>query len=316
MNRFSWDPARLLINAQEDIVTRIVVSLLLSVVLSACFSIQLSAQVGPIQQAPVPKGPFQKGPPTPIQQPSVQQTQSPPNPVRDAQALTIIQAAITALGGATAIGQIQSWLIQAEVQSSQEMGSTSSGLLWEKAGTEFRMASTPTASGQTSSIMTGHGNPVSVSNGTSNAVPAHVMSALFIPALVGSVLLTEFQDPNYSVQYSGSSTLNGKPVAVARTASTSSRTNFQVTGQTWYFDGVTGLPLRIEYTVPTANTPQISSTVAIDLSDYRPVAGTLYPFQIVESEQRKQLQTITIQSVNVNATISPSDFDPPAGGAL
>ena len=252
--------------------------------------------------------------PAPTQQAPIQSSgsQQPPE-TRDPQALTVVQAAITALGGTAAIGQIQSWQVQAQAQGSQQMGGVASTLVWEQAGAEFRMASTSAATGKSSAIVTGHGSPASVQNGTTTALPPQVTSALFIPALVGSVLVNEFQNSNYSIKYQGQSTLNSKPVVAIRTSLTGKIATERLTAQVWYFDATTNLPVRVEYRLPTVNAADFSLPGAADLSNYQPVGGALYPFQIVTWRQGMQINVITLQSVNANGAISPTDFDATGG---
>lgn len=141
------------------------------------------------------------------------------------------------------------------------------------------------------------------------------MNALVIPPLVGPVLLSEFQDANHSFTNDGTTTLNSKTVNVIETVSTVPVDTYYVTAQTWYLDAATRLPVRVEYKVPAVTNPGVSFTGALDFSDWRPVFGTLYPFHIVRYWEGRQVEVITVQSVNLNGTISASDFDPPTGGA-
>lgn len=257
-------------------------------------------------QQPSPVPPFGKAPP--VRQAPVQPTgsQQPPQP-RDPQALSVVQTAITALGGATAIGAIQTWRVQA--QSSAQFNGATRAILWEQAGSEFRMASHFGTAGGDNVIVTGHGSPASVQGGTTKALPSHVISSLFIPALAGSILLNEFQNTNYTFQYVGTRTLNSKTVSVVRTVLLAN----PLGAQTWYFDMASGLPVRVEYRIAMISTPAASLSGAADLLNYQPVAGILYPFQIVQWRQGMQVDVVTLQSVNVNAAISSSDFDA-AGG--
>ena len=231
-------------------------------------------------------------------------------PTRDSRGLSIIQSALTAMGGVTAIGAVQNWQILAQAQGSPQMGGMVKTVRWEQSGAEFRMSSTFAATGKTNATVTGHGSPATVQNGATAALPSHVVSALFIPALAGPVLLNEVQNTNYSVEDGGTQTLNSKSVVVVRTMLPTK----PLTAQTWYFDATTNLPVRVEYRLPTVRTAAFSLPGAADFSNFRPVAGILYPFQIVTWRQGLQVEVITLQSVSVNAAVSPNDFDA-AGGA-
>jgi hypothetical protein len=131
------------------------------------------------------------------------------NPVRDPKAVEVVQAAIAALGGAQVISQIQSWQVQAQTQDTIQNSTTTGKVTWEKAGKEFRMQSL-TPSG-TYAVVTGNGKPASIANGTPKTLQEHVTRALFVPPLVGDLLLRQIQDQNYSIQYGGTTTLGRCP---------------------------------------------------------------------------------------------------------
>jgi len=250
--------------------------------------------------------PLSTAPQTPIPAPT-------PTLVRDPRALASVQTTLNALGGNAALSQVQTWEAQAAAQGINEMASISYTLNWEAAGTEYRIQSSLT--GQSGLIVTGHGNPAFVGNGTSSALPTYIIGSLLIPAFAPSILFSEFQDPNHSIEYGGTTTLNSKAVIVIWTFSTVPSANFSVTAQTWYLDSQTGLPDRLEYRIPAMKNPRVWSTGALDFSTWRPVSGVLYPFQITRYENGRKIEVLTIQSATVNATIAPSDFDPPTGGA-
>lgn len=234
-------------------------------------------------------------------------------PVRDAKAEALVQSAITAMGGAGPIGQIQNWQVQAQVIDTANSGKFSGTVLWQQAGLEFRMQSS-TASG-TSAIVTGHGKPAAIVNGTAKALGGHVTRALFVPVLLGALLLQEFQNPNYSIESSGTSTVNSQSVVIVTIACRTSQTDAMVTPQTWYFSTSSGLPVRVEYRIPSAGGPRLYVAAAHDFSNYQNVSGVLYPFQITSYRLGKQARLTTVQSVNVNTQIAATTFDAPTGGA-
>jgi hypothetical protein len=236
-----------------------------------------------------------------------------PVATRDPKALGVIQTAVSALGGTAAISQIQSWTIEAQLQGSPGNGNRSGTILWQKSGPEFRMESTTNLGD--SYIVSGHGRPASVTGGATKSLPAHIIRALFIPPLVGSILNSELQDENYSIQYGGESSLNSQPVITIRTVSRATPIEPLVTPQVWYFNTSTGLPLRVEYRLPALVGPRIWMMASADFANYQAVLGSLYPFLITTYHQDRHFSTITIRTVNPNATIPPTQFDAPAGGA-
>src|SRR5579863_4887527 len=60
-----------------------------------------------------------------------QTTQTTTNPASDPQAVAVVQAAITALGGATAIGQVQTWELQALADGPIDNGKISDTISFE-----------------------------------------------------------------------------------------------------------------------------------------------------------------------------------------
>jgi hypothetical protein len=267
-------------------------SRLLQVALLCFFTASMWAQQIPVQSPPA--------------KPKVLQ------PARDPEAVTAVQAAIKALGGDAAIAQVQSWRAQGQSKASKEMGGAESMVTWERVGSEFRMESA--AGGKSNAIVTGRGSPASVANGAGKQLPQQVTKALFVPALVGSLLHEALQDANSSIRYVERSKLGGKDVTVVRTASMQPGDTY-VVGRTWYLDISTGLPLRVEYGIPSVQTTQVWYQAAVNLSDYRSVGGVQFPFKLITYQQGRELQTVTLQSVDANASIASSDFDAPAGGA-
>ena len=87
-------------------------------------------------------------------------------PASDPQAVAVVQAAITALGGATAIGQAQCWTFQAQMQGPRANGDV----------------------GYVISTDTDTGMRVRA-DGTMR--PAPLIQSHFLPALVGSILIKE-----------------------------------------------------------------------------------------------------------------------------
>src|SRR5947209_4529857 len=96
----------------------------------------------------------------------------------DPQAVAVVQAAIMAMGGATAISPFQSWTFQAHAEGRVANGTISEGLA----------VSVP----QNSSLPAGT---------TAKAPPPWARPrSLFLPALVGAILVKQSQDPSFLVK--------------------------------------------------------------------------------------------------------------------
>ena len=245
----------------------------------------------------------QFGPPSPIAA-----------PVRDGQAVAAVQNAINALGGAALIGQQQSWVVVGSVTDNSGAAALSGTFTWEAAGSEYRFAGS-TPAGQTL-FVTGHGNPAQISAGKSQAVPQHTARAMFVPALVGPILLQELQNQSYSIRYGGTGSIGAESVVLVTTAAETTYPDNVITPQTWYFDSSTGLPVQVDFRSPAPTYPASHVNERLDFSDFRVIAGAAFPFQISLSVQGEVLQTFSISTISVNASIAASDFDVPSGGAL
>jgi hypothetical protein len=197
---------------------------------------------------------------------------SAPQLASDPQAVAVVQAAITAMGGATAIGQGQNWEFQGLADGPFDSGNK----------TETVNFQVPNAS--------------IVVNGVSRPAPKFVSSSLFLPVLAGAILLEESQDSNYEMRFDGVSTLASKPVNVIKFLVT--RT--QAIAQIWLFDAATGLPARVFFESPAQIGQTNSFRALVDLSDYRAVSGSLYPFNIVTYVEGRLPETIRLQSLTQN----------------
>jgi len=224
---------------------RIVISLVFAVL----FSTSLSAQV---TQTPPP-------------------TTSAPQATGDPQALAAAQAALTALGGAAAISQIQGWTFQASMEGGAANGTVTYAIDTQPSSLTMR-----------------------TKKGTKRTVMLH---SFFVPAVVAALLAKQLADSTYSTQQMSLTSSESKPVR----AISIGPTEIPV-GQIWLFDNATNLPLRIEFRLPAELGSRLSFPGTVDLSDYRNVGGILYPFRIVTQLRGGLPEIITIQSVTPSAT--------------
>jgi len=197
--------------------------------------------------------------------------QTTPQAQSDPQAIAVVQAAITALGGATAISQAQSWTFQAQLAGPIDTGNRSETI------------DRKSAAGYV------------VVNGVTKPAPKHMAYSVFVPALLGAVLLDEFQDPKYGMRYGSTSTLGSEPVTSVTFSMTNS--SFAI-AQTWVFSSKTNLPVRVQFRLPGHIGQTRSFSGVVDLSDYRPISGSWYPFRIVTWLEDNSPEVITLQSLS------------------
>jgi hypothetical protein len=214
-----------------------------------------------------------------------QSTSTATQPVSDPQAVAVVQAAITALGGAAAISQAQSWTFQAQTQGAHSNG------------TVDYIISTHTDTGQ----MRGAGGAMK---------PAPLIHSHFVPALVGAILVKESQDPTFTIHYQGTSTIDSKIFTSILFTSTGGSVSFPA--QVWIFDQ-TNLPVLIDFNEPAEIGAHQSFPVRVTLSNYQTVSGVLYPFRISTLLPGKPLQIIALQSISTSPSVPVNEFNGPAG---
>jgi len=213
------------------------------------------------------------------------QNASPIQPASDPQAVAVVQAAITALGGATAISQAQNWTFQAQLQG-------------------------PHANGNVSYSMSTNTDVVQLvlANGTTKPVP--LIQSHFLPALVGAILLKESQDPAFAILTGGSSTLDSAPVKIIVFAIGAQ----SIPAQIWYFNSA-DQPVLVDFMLPAEIGARRTFSHVVALSDYRSVSGVLYPHEIVWFVPGKPREIVTLLSVIQGASALSDDFSGQAGDA-
>ena len=205
--------------------------------------------------------------------------------------MAVVQAAITATGGAAAIGTLQSWTFQAQAQG--------------------RIANGPISESLALSLPQNTTQPAGT---TAKAPPPWAQArSLFVSALIGAVLVHQSQDSSFVVKQAASSA--SVPNSTAVLFSRVTKTGGNVSAQRWYFDNTSGLPNRIDFLSPPKIGPIEGFSGTVVLSNYKTVGGIQYPFQIVTFLQREHAsETITLQSVAPSTTL-PTATNTSAGGA-
>lgn len=212
------------------------------------------------------------------QQLSTSNTQ-PPN---DPEAVAVVQAAITALGGAVAINQVQNWTFQAQMQG-----------LHGNDNVNYALSATVSPQATINGV-----------DGTAKAKKMRASRSFFIPFVLGYVLLNQFQSQEFPLKFSGQTDLGSGAVAVV---TFSNPQNPALMAQRWYFDTITNLPVRIEFLWPAAVGPKISFSGVIEVSGYKATAGVLYPSKVVTISDTSQTDIIILQLITPSASSLPAD---------
>jgi hypothetical protein len=233
---------------------------------------------------------------------------SPPQPFfRDPQAIALIQNTIDKMGGTDRVRSITSWTVTG-TQSLPSTGKTGPAR-WEFAGDEIRQD--VVMDGQSSTLTSGHGRPAIQNPGGIHAVHLHVLHAMFHPGLITKDLQRALDDPHYSLEYLGLDESGAQ--TMVRTTSHAAVVDLFVTPRVWYIDNSTGLPTKMTYRMPDANNPANYGRATAILGNYQTINGMLIPLSVGTYMGNKQLESIQIDNVAIDASISDSDFAPLLG---
>jgi hypothetical protein len=245
-----------------------------------------------------------------------QTTPSLPPPVRDAQAVTIVQQSIAAMGGAAA-GATQNVQVQGTLSPAPGSYVTSGNFIWldDFSGSTFEFRHELDTASVARVEASGHGSPAVEQGSTVKALRAHVTYTALPYHLPVVLLSRELANSNYSIQMGAPTTVEGKPAVQVIIKTQTGVIENALSEQHWDFDATTGLPVRIEYRLASTINAIDSIPGAVELSDYREVTGIAVPYQITVFEDATATSTATISSVAFNVTAPASTFDLITGGA-
>jgi hypothetical protein len=217
-------------------------------------------------------------------------------PQRDAAAISTLQSAITALGGANVVGGIQDCILTGTFLYSDGSSKTFN---WTIAGSEFRRE-LDLPNGGTTVFFSGHGSPAWTRNGTTSALHYHVARANLPLYLPPYVLFQELGNSIYTLKYVGLVQLNGKNVVQVHISDDSDHVGTLVTPQEWYFDPVSFLPVEVQFRQPSNENAADYVNATFAFSPFVPVSGVLVPSTIAYSQDNAPDKTITVTSVTFN----------------
>src|SRR5262249_18991015 len=93
----------------------------------------------------------------------------------------------------------------------------------------------------------------------------------------------------------------------------------QICKQDWYFDPNTLLPVRVDFLTSQISNALDTATMTYLYSNYQNFSGISFPLHVVTLVSGHQIEEVTFASVQVGASIPPTEFDAPSavsGGAL
>ena len=234
-------------------------------------------------------------------------------PERDPRALAAVQQAIAAMGGSAAAARVTDTVVTGTIEPSSGSSVKGGAFTWKTAASEFKYEKR--AGSSTQVLVSGHGHPKRIHNGTITALSLHIALAnppLHLPALV---LADVVANQDYSVRLLGRADVSGVDAIKVRIGLDRDLIHSLVTPQDWYFDALTGIPIRVEHRLPDNRRADNYVTAAEEFGDYRSASGLLVPFRILSYESGALVAVETVSTVRFNSGLSSSEFDGPSGGA-
>lgn len=235
-------------------------------------------------------------------------TPAPQPPIRDPQALALLQSSARALGGNVPSDSAATGTVEAVVGPRQEQGTIR--ILTRGTSQTYEELNLPSG---TRAQVYSHG-AASVNAGSTPqklegqfAISGQAVD-FPLPFISGALSNT-----NQSFRYVGAETLDGVSVEHVRTwDSFGSKPNGQrlsaLTVKDIWINAATNMPVSISYDRHAAGTFGATIHVAVDFANYRDVQGFLYPFEITQSVNGVPFATITIENVSFNTGLTDANF--------
>jgi hypothetical protein len=227
-------------------------------------------------------------------------------PRRDPQAVAVLQQAVAALGGEAAYAQVRDAVTTGMIGAAPGSTARSGNFVWKVAGDEFRREF---RNGSSEAVtVSGLGSPTHTRDGKSKRIAYHVVLASPPLHLPGLVLYRQLASREYSIKSVGTEMVAGRPAVHIQTCDERTDVSKLITVHEWFFDAVTGLPLRVEYRIPDTKIASDYMEAAAEFSDFRAVNGLLLPFQINTYHSGQARTVAQVSSVAVNGGVNPAEF--------
>jgi hypothetical protein len=165
----------------------------------------------------------------------------------------------------------------------------------------------------TSVFVSGHGSPAISSGGPVRQFSGHLAIAAAPTQVPLVILLNALSNPKYTITEAKPDPDSKVPSVHIHISDDSDIITQAVTPQEWYFDPVTGLPLRVDFRVSDPQNALRWIPGSRAFSNFQEVNGFLIPLQITNYLEGRAISATTIASVQFNPLVSDSDFDLAAG---
>lgn len=235
----------------------------------------------------------------------------PGSDVSDLDGRAVVQASLAALGGENAISSVKTVRAEGKIALLDSDAKQDLLFIWDDdlSGPKLEFRDEVRDGANLRVFASGHGSPGFRVNGKNRKLFSHVSDAappFHLPALL---LLRTSKGTAAKTTLVEQEVLDQTPVEHLRIDFSSADPNHSVKQQDWYVSRATGLPLRIDYRVPSTLDALSFEKASATFSDFRKVDGVLFPFHIDVSQNGKPASSVTIDSITTNPTLSSSSFD-------
>lgn len=234
---------------------------------------------------------------------------TPPSPTRDPQALSLLEASIKTMGGATPADSTATGTVTQTIGAESQQGTIQ--LLTKGTNQSSEAINLPNFT-QTTAFASWMG-----SQATGSAAPQDIsaqlaassQTAIFpLPLIAGAVA-----NADESFQYLGVETIGARSAQHIRIWNTfASKTRLQflaaLTSRDIWLDAVSNFPIKISFTQQSAIGAVPKLLIELVFSNYTQSSGIAYPEQIAKSINGTPYLTISIQSMVFNTGLTDSNF--------
>jgi hypothetical protein len=240
---------------------------------------------------------------------SSQQPQSlPAAPVRDPQAVAILQHAIAAMGSNSPADSSATGTV-----SVVEGSTTQSGSIQILTRGTSQTAETITLPDGQRAVVYSNGDAKETKGSQSSNPPLQLILTDQCADFPLPTIQSALNNSDETFQYVGAETLEGASVQHVRLwNSFASKPRLQKLAafsvRDIWLDATSGVPLKLAYSRRAGGGAVPAFTVEVSFSHYTNVNGVLYPLQINKSYNGTPWQTITIQSVSFNTGLTDGQF--------
>jgi hypothetical protein len=227
-------------------------------------------------------------------------------PVEDPQAVTVLTASLTAMGGQALFSSIQDSTISGQMQSVDGQQPPDQ-FVWKSLGIAIRHEYAM-ADGLHISVVNQDKGQLKDPDGTVTALNARSSLTILPYHMPGVLLLSLLTSQNVSLALVAQPSSDPQYIHVSAQQQLQDPKLSYLTQQEWEFDPATGLPVKVTFCLPDERNQGHVGQASIAYTAWQNASGALFP-QAFELFTDGELQsTITLQTPAFNQGLRASDF--------